>query len=80
MIKLSSCQNDPPGSKSFWQNDSLVTLILFVTFMILSSVSNFGDQSLGCVFHYLGLFAVIEDKNTKKKHLLPRKSLASDEL
>ena len=29
VIKLSSCQNDPPMGESFWQNNSLITFILF---------------------------------------------------
>ena len=29
VIKLSFCQNDPPMGESFWQNNSLVTHILF---------------------------------------------------
>ena len=29
VIKLSFCQNAPPMGESFWQKDSLITLILF---------------------------------------------------
>ena len=48
VIKLSFCQNDPLMVESFWQNNSLVTHILseLQSFIILSPVANFGDQSL----------------------------------
>ena len=49
VIKLSFCQNDSLMGESFWQNNSLVTHILFELqpIIILSPVANFGDQSLG---------------------------------
>jgi hypothetical protein len=42
VAKLSFCQNDPPMGKSFWQNNNLVTHILFelCLFMIFSPVAN----------------------------------------
>jgi len=48
VIKLSFCQNDPLMGESFWQNNSLVTHILFElqSIVIFSLVANFGDQSL----------------------------------
>ena len=47
VIKLSFCQNDPLMGESFWQNNSLVTHILFElqSIIIFSPVANFGDQS-----------------------------------
>ena len=47
VIKLSFCQNDPLLRESFWQNNSLVTHILFELkpIIIFSPVANFGDQS-----------------------------------
>ena len=48
VIKLSFGQYDPPMSYPFWQNNSLVTHILFEVqpIIIFSPVANFGDQSL----------------------------------
>ena len=48
VIKPSFCQNDPLMGESFWQNNSLVTCILFELqpIIIFSPVANFGDQSL----------------------------------
>jgi hypothetical protein len=48
VIKLSFCQNDPLLAESFWQNNSLVTHILFELqpIIMISLVANFGDQSL----------------------------------
>ena len=48
VIKLSFCQNDFLVEESFWQNNSLVTHILFELqpIIIFSPVANFGDQSL----------------------------------
>jgi hypothetical protein len=48
VIKLSFCQNDSLMGESFWQNNSLVTNILFELqpIIIFSPVANFGDQSL----------------------------------
>ena len=48
VIKLSFSQNDPLIGESFWQNNSLVTYILFELqpIIIFSPVANFGDQSL----------------------------------
>ena len=42
MVKLFFCQNDPLMGKSFWQNNSLLTHILFelCLFMIFSPVAN----------------------------------------
>ena len=46
--KVDFCQNDSPMVESFWQNNSLVTHILFElqSIIILSPVANFDDQSL----------------------------------
>ena len=48
VIKLSFCQNDPFMGKSFWQNNSLITHLLFVLqpIIIFSPVANFGNQSI----------------------------------
>ena len=48
MTKLSFCQNNPPMSTSFWQKDTLVTLILFekMPIMIFSLVSNSSNHPL----------------------------------
>ena len=48
VIKLSFCHNDPLMGESFWQNNSLVTHILFELqpIIIFSPVANFSDQSL----------------------------------
>ena len=43
-MKLFFCQNDPLMGESFWQNNSLLTHILF-SIIIFSPVANFGDQS-----------------------------------
>ena len=42
VIKLSFCQNDPPIGGSFWQKNSLITIMLFelCLFMIFSPVAN----------------------------------------
>jgi hypothetical protein len=52
VIKLSFCQNDPLIGESFWQNNSLVTQILFELqlIMLLSPVANFKHHHL--VFMY----------------------------
>jgi hypothetical protein len=57
VIKLSFCQNDPLMGESFWQNNSLVTHILFELqpIIIFGPVVNFGDQSL-VMFHKLSIF------------------------
>ena len=48
--KMSFCQNDVLIGESFWPKESLLTPIIFdsdfVSIMIFSLVSNFGDQSL----------------------------------
>ena len=50
VIKLSFSQNDPLMGESFWQNNSLVTHILFELqpIIIFSPVANFGNQSICC--------------------------------
>ena len=49
VIKLFLCQNDPLMGESFWQNNSLITHILFElqSIMIFSPVANFGHHPLG---------------------------------
>ena len=48
VIKLYFCQNDPHIRESFWQNNSLGTLVLFELqpIMIFSPVANFGHHPL----------------------------------
>ena len=48
VIKLSSCQKDPPIEESFWQKDSMITHILFETMPILifSPGANFGHHPI----------------------------------
>ena len=48
LTRLLFCQNDSPMRGSFWQNDSLITHILYELqpIIIFSPVANFGDQSL----------------------------------
>ena len=48
MIKLSLWQNDPLIGESFWQNNSLVTHILFELCLIwyINPVANFGTHPL----------------------------------
>ena len=50
-MKLFFCQNDPLMGEPFWQNNSLVSLILFELqpIIIFSPVANFGNQSLICM-------------------------------
>ena len=52
VIKLSFCQNDPLMGESFWQNNSLVTHILFELqpIMIFSPVANFEHHPLELPF------------------------------
>ena len=47
-MKLFFCQNDPLMGEPFWQNNSLVSHILFELqpIIIFSPVANFGNQSL----------------------------------
>ena len=47
-MKLFFCQNDPLMEEPFWQNNSLVSHILFELqpIIIFSPVANFGNQSL----------------------------------
>jgi hypothetical protein len=47
-VRLFFCQNGVLLGGSFWQKDSLVTLILFelMHIVIFSLVANFGDQPL----------------------------------
>ena len=46
MINLSFCQNDAPMGGSFWQKDSLITLILFelCLFTYLAQSTFFGTH------------------------------------
>ena len=55
VTKLSFCQNDSPMSTSFWQKGQLGHSYTFLTMpiLILSPVSNFGDQSLYWLFYVL---------------------------
>ena len=48
VMKLFFCQNDPLMGEPFWQNNSLVSHILFELqpIIISSPVANFGNQSL----------------------------------
>ena len=48
VIKLSFSQNDSPIRESFWEKDSLITLLLFKLWliMIFSPVANFGNHPL----------------------------------
>ena len=48
VMKLFFCQNDPLMGEPFWQNNSLVSHILFELqpIIIFSPVANFGNQSL----------------------------------
>ena len=48
VTKLSFCQSDSPMSKSFWENNSLVTHIFFDLCLLkhFSPVANFGQQSI----------------------------------
>ena len=50
-MKLFFCQNDPLIGEPFWQNNSLVSHILFELqpIIIFSPVANFGNQSLAQV-------------------------------
>ena len=47
-MKLFFCQNDPLMGEPFWQNNSLVSHILFELqpIIIFNPVANFGNQSL----------------------------------
>ena len=50
VIKLSFCQNDSPMGGSFWQKDSLITLILFelcMSILVFIPVANLMHHTLG---------------------------------
>ena len=49
MTKVSFCQNDPIIGESFWQKNSLFTLVFFelcLHILIFCQFANFGNQSL----------------------------------
>ena len=64
VTKLSFCQNDSPLSKSFWQKDSLVTLILFDLCIFKHSIEKRWTENL-CI---------------KLKFLFSRKATKIDEI
>ena len=53
-MKLFFCQNDPLMGEPFWQNNSLVSHILFELqpIIIFSPVANFSNQSLDGKFQW----------------------------
>ena len=53
-IKLFFCQNDPPIGKSFWQKNSLITLI-FIELCLLWYLTE-------CTFFLLTLYVVLSSK------------------